>query len=205
VTGAPHRWAQLHQHILTERERVSGEQADILTSLIRRLKQLADKGHCSRMVVGWFTTETVRGGRKKIALKPGSGLPDNRGRPSIPLRGLEHLEDGALLTLSILLESRGRPILDYSIGIQGTSRKPQRPWYARIDLTEKPEGVGLCGHPLLHCHMGVLADEEVESITPAPGATKTRVLTPRAPLPWLMPHDALDWLLATVDPGLDPT
>jgi hypothetical protein len=111
--------------------------------------------------------------------------------PAIALSGLEQLKDGALLTLSVLTDSKAK-LLEYSIGIHGRGKTSGAPWYARIDLTEEPEGEGPCGHPLLHCHVGL--DPSTQ------GEPETRV-----PLPFLAPAEALDWLLATVDRRLEPS
>ena len=111
------------------------------------------------------------------------GLPD--------IRGLNFLEDDALLTLYTAWGGQAASTLHYSIGLQGTAREDGRSWYVRIDLPEAPDqGRGICSHPLLHCHVGSNPKE------PEPAA--------RVPVPWVAPWDALDWILATVDPRLEP-
>ena len=141
-----------------------------------------------------------------LGLKKGIPFKDSWDHPAIELKGLNHLKDGALLTLSVLLDPRAQRVLAYSIGIQGQSKRPERDWYARIDLTEEPEGVGLCGHPLLHCHVGETSEGD-PALSPSPVApsAKAPLFTARVPLPWMMPVNALDWLLATVHSPLDTT
>ena len=48
-----------------------------------------------------------------------------------------------------------------------------------------------CSHAMLHCHMGVDSLDK--------GGQDSRV-----PLPWLDPDEALAWVLATLDPRLEP-
>jgi len=95
-----------------------------------------------------------------------------------------------VLSLRVTLD-KGDRVRAYGVGIEGlrTHHDPASRWYARVDLTEAPEGEGDCGHPLLHRHLG--GDPE-------------HSFSPRVPVPWLLPHEALQWLLATVDPALEP-
>ena len=50
-------------------------------------------------------------------------------------------------------------------------------------------GAGGCGHATFHCHVGPDLD------------AKPKV---RVPFPAVGPEHALDWLLATVVPGIEP-
>lgn len=102
---------------------------------------------------------------------------------------LAHLQDEALLTICIDMDERRREIVSYSVALHGALSVGGTTWYARIDLDERSRGQGPCAHALLHAHLGV--GEEGK-------------FSPRAPLPWLHPADALDWLLATVEPAMEP-
>jgi hypothetical protein len=110
-------------------------------------------------------------------------------------------------------ERAPKGIRAYTVALEGTVRNSEKRWYGQIHLTEKPEGEGLCGHPLLHCHIGSSAEEAAEESsdpaqapTSAPGKStkKQRYFSPRVPLPWLHPWEALEWLIATVDPDMEP-
>lgn len=200
-------WRSLHTKTLAERDGKKVTIANVQSPLIARLNGLAAKKHCAPQVVGWFRTEGTKGGRQLFGLKDSVPVKDRWDHPAIALNGLQHIQDGALLTLSVLLDPRAQRVLAYSIGIQGQSKRPEGFWYARIDLTEQPEGVGLCGHPLLHCHVGEKSEEPppLESPTPSEPQAKAPLFTARVPLPWMMPVDALDWLLATIHSPLDTT
>jgi len=76
---------------------------------------------------------------------------------------------------------------EYCVSLAGKDRKTGRGWYARIDLDPEQRGAGPCSHPALHCH--------VEEDPEADGVQESRV-----PLPWLLPDEALEWLLATAHP-----
>lgn len=182
-------WQKLHARTVSERNEKKVSADNIQSSLIVRLKELASKNHCPKQAIGWFTIKGDSGGLRLLRLKEGLPKKDKRGHSAIELTDLQYVEDGALLTLSVLVDPRAQRLLEYSIGIQGQSKNPGRFWYARIDLDQEPKGVGLCGHPLLHCHVG----------------EPSEVFTPRVPLPWMMPVDALDWLLSTVHSPLDRT
>ncbi len=204
--GGADYWQKLYARTVAERDGKNVAVEKIKSSLIARLKDLSIKNHCSKNVVGWFGSKGSTGGCQIFGLKEGLPEKDKWDHPAIALTGLQHIEDGALLTMSVLLDSRAQRVLEYSIGIQGQSKKPERFWYARIDLTEKPEGVGLCGHPLLHCHVGEASEEAPPQLAaPAKPQVKSPVFTARVPLPWMMPVDALEWLLATVHSPLDRT
>jgi hypothetical protein len=163
---------------------------DHKAELSRRLRLLIFREKCPMQAVAWLTTEAHEGRRKRFVVSKNAN-GEVEGHPAILLNNLEFLQDGALLTLAVLVE-KSTKLVNYSIGLQGSGKKSGAPWYARIDLTKEPEGEGPCGHPLLHCHSGS---------TPSPkGDPEARV-----PLPFLTPAEALDWLLATADPALEPT
>jgi hypothetical protein len=155
-----------------------------------RLKMLAERGFCARPAVGWLTQKNREGHASAFFF---SGNADGKagGHPALRLDKLTHLEDGALLTVLVVVDQRTTSVLSFSIGIQGKGRETHVPWYARVDYTEAPAGQGPCGHPLLHCHVGQNPD--------APEQPEVRV-----PHAWMRPAEVLDWLLATVDPALEP-
>jgi hypothetical protein len=118
-----------------------------------------------------------------------------KNHPAIRLCRLTNLEDGALLSFIVTVNSRKSVVLKYSVGLTGKHRGTSAPWYARLDLDDDAKSTDPCVQPLLHCHVGT--DSNVRD------AMETRVS-----LPWLSPHDALDWLLALADtspPGVDWT
>lgn len=158
--------------------------------LIQRLKLLVARKRCPEQAVAWLKTEAREDRRKAFVFSENANAKVGS-HPALALRDLRHLQDEARLTLSVLIDKTSR-LISYNIGLQGTGRSTGTRWYARIDLTESPEGKGPCGHPLLHCHVGVdpTVMEEPET---------------RVPLPFLTPAEALDWLLATADPSLEPT
>jgi hypothetical protein len=160
----------------------------IKNRILRRLKDLIKRRHCSPTAVGWLTVRT-NASAKKIELTKNADGRDARGHPAVLLRGLERLQDGAALTMAIDVVERSK-LHSYTVSIVGRTRSTGAPFYARIDLDEEPRGEGLCSHPMLHCHVGSdpVANEK---------------LSPRAPLPWLHPADALDWLIATFHPALE--
>lgn len=187
------RWAGLGTEIEDARQSPAHSLTALENSILRRVQALAGRGHCSPNAIGWIGKIPGRDHRKRITFKDAADGRDGRGHPAVRLSGLQHLADGALLTFSIETDCRRSTLLSYSVSIQGLCRAalPERPWYSRIDLTEKPVGQGPCGHPALHCHVGGEAE------------TKGHI-DPRVPLPWLAPGDALDWLLATTEPRMEP-
>ena len=191
------RWQVIREEIDERRRDRAHDIQTVKNIVIRRLKRLADGRHCSPNAIGWLQHRRT-GKATKIDLKRGDGS-DSWGHAALVLRGMEHLEDGALLTVSIDIDERHREIVSYSISVVG-ARRPEpsteerpapRPFYIRVDLDDEPKGKGLCGHPLLHCHVGDLAGQ-------------SRAFSPRIPLPWLPPGDALDMILANVHPPLEP-
>jgi hypothetical protein len=111
------------------------------------------------------------------------------GHPGVLLRRLESIADGACLSLRVHVDPARKPPVQYSVAIEGLIREDEAPWFARIDLDEQGRGRGLCSHALLHVHVGQDRNAKFQA---------------RAPLPWFTPWEALDWLLATADPGLEP-
>jgi hypothetical protein len=155
-----------------------------------RLKRLTERGMCARPAVGWLTQQN-RDGRVSAFVFSANADGQAGGHPALQLHNLTSLGDGALLTVMVVVDQRTTRVLGFSIGLQGKGRRTQVPWYARVDFTEAPAGQGPCGHPLLHCHVGQDANQLEEPEV-------------RVPLPWMKPAEVLDWLLATVEPALEP-
>ncbi|HEX5750102.1 MAG TPA: hypothetical protein VFZ09_27985 [Archangium sp.] len=155
-----------------------------------RIKLLADRGFCVGQAVGWLTQQNRDGRASTFVFSPNADGQAG-GHPALRLNKLKSLDDGALLTVVVVVEQRTTRVSSFSIGIQGKGRMTQVPWYARVDFTEAPAGQGPCGHPLLHCHVG-----QDPNVTGEPEI--------RVPHAWMKPAEVLDWLLATVDPSLEP-
>jgi hypothetical protein len=191
------RWQALRDEVDERRRDPAHDVQTLRTGVIRRLKRLSEAGHCSPNAVGWLQHRRVAS-VTRIELKHGDAR-DAWGHPAVKLRGLRHLEEGALLTFSIDVGERRSELVSYSVSVIGERRHEPatataagpRPFYTRIDLDDAPKGKGLCGHALLHCHVG---DD--------PGPNKA--FSPRVPLPWLHPADALDWILSAIHPPLEP-
>jgi hypothetical protein len=211
---ARNRWEKLDEETRAGREAAPGQEK-VRNYLLSALKGLAERGHCSKTVQGWLKSEKKKDGYVEIAVQHGDAH-DNWSRPAIKLKNLAHLQDGAVLSLMVTLSERApKGICAYTLGLEGKSKTSGLAWYARIDLTKKPEGDGVCAHPLLHCHMGSKADEAGAPEGSSPPVTpqadvqtgskrRARIFSPRVPLPWLAPWEAVEWLLATVDPSLEP-
>lgn len=169
--------------------------AECQKQLMRCLDRLVKGRHCDPKVMGRLHHKTdPRTQRTVIGLAPSADTPGRH--PALVLKGLSTLQDGALLTLVVQL--RHAELLTYSIGLRGRPRESVQPWYCRIDLHEDGDAEfsgeshgGYCNHPLLHCHIG--ADPEQREYPKV-----------RAPLDWLQPWEALEWLLATTDGRLEP-
>jgi hypothetical protein len=183
-------WLDRDASLLEAMKHAGTRGVDHKAELNSRLRLLISRKMCPEQAIAWLKTEQREERRKRYVLSDNANARVGK-HPAIALSGLQHLHDGALLTFAVLVEKTSQ-LVNYAVGLQGRGRETDSPWYARIDLTEKPEGEGPCGHPLLHCHVG--ADPSNK------GEPETRV-----PLPFLMPAEALDWLLATADPALEPT
>jgi hypothetical protein len=239
VTDPGDCWTKLRAQIEGDREASHLSAQAISNAILRTLKIAALGGHCSRNVEGWLRTKKTEKGLREISLSTNADAKDNKERPAIKLSKLVHLEDGATLAFKVVVSDRApKGIRAYTASLQGTARQSRALWYARIDLTEEPEGKGLCAHALLHCHMGSRtrcrflaprrrvpsrAMQSTQTDHNAPGSSlrgghqrrvrarhadrpqRTRIFSPRVPLPWLEPWEALQWLLATVEPSLEPS
>lgn len=175
------RWERLDDETRTNAATPTRDPTRLRTEVIKVLKRLAARRQCAGTVVGWITTG------RTITFSASADTRDTMGHPALRLVALPRLIDGAVLSLSITLDGRGA-LTGYSAGVTGV-RPDGIGWYARVDMGTEPEGEGPCGHSLLHCHVGVHPDESVQA---------------RVPLPWLEPTEALEWLLATLDPRHEP-
>jgi len=186
-------WHRLAQHV--DEQRSGATLTNVQSSLLRRLRRAADLGVCDRAVQGWFTTEA-----DQLTLSNAAPAGPSR-RPAIPLHNLEHLVDGAYLTLGVTFDRSRRRVEEYSIQLRGSRRIPcSTPWYARVDLDRVARGIGPCSHAVLHTHVGTTPENDD---VPSDGGERKRFST-RVPTPWLSPADALDWLLAVADRRFEP-
>jgi hypothetical protein len=209
-------WTRLKKSV--EEARCTGTSSQLTMQKVQNrimvlLQRLAKRRHCSGHVIGWIEQQGLPGHAKKVQLSSNADGRDNREGPALKLRNLCHLKDDAVLGFMVTVAERApKGIRAYTVSVQGELKHGGMPWYARIDLTEWPEGQGLCAHPLLHCHVGSHSDEagstEAEETSPLMEnvlRSRIRLFSPRVPLPWLLPWEALEWLLATVEPTFDPT
>lgn len=150
------------------------------------LRRLVDRRYCDHQATHQVFARSK--GRVTIVKVSSSTAIEGDRTPAIPLRSPARLVNPARLTLVVVYE-RER-LLRYNIAIEGEHAATQRPWYARVDLDERRMGRGPCSHPLLHCQVGEKPDANQQA---------------RAPLPWLTPVHALEWLLASVYDDMEPT
>lgn len=175
------RWGELASET-RQRAATTRVPKRVRNEIVIVLKRLAAAGQCSQDVQGWLTTSA-----ECLTFSKNADGRDGRDHPALKLQRLPDLQDGAVLSMQIEFGPNG-PLRGYNLGVTGATRRGD-PWYARMDLGLMPEGSGLCGHPLLHLHVGRDPDE---------------LPNVRAPLAWLEPVDALTWLLATLDPRHEP-
>lgn len=162
---------------------------DCLSEIKLRLQHLVDNGHCNKNTP-WQLSSQKRTDSKTYTVGVSSTTGHKLGNhPCIELNGLHYLEDRAMLSFVIDITPGQVPAAQYAIGLVGRSRLDGNPWFARIDLGPRGQGFGLCSHPTLHGHVGHDPDSKFQA---------------RVPLPWLLPWEALEWLLSTVHPGLEP-
>lgn len=187
------RWGQLRAEIEARREQQPKYDLGLVTATVGRLR---DAGRCDERSAHWLNE--ARGPERSKILTWGESADarDNRGHAALRLRDvaslggsgtIEHLRGGPVLSLRVIVDRAAR-VRTFSVGVEGVHATEGR-WYARVELTEMPEGQGHCAHPLLHAHVGDDPDA---------------ALSPRVPVPWMLPHEALEWLLATIDPSLEP-
>ena len=177
------RWADVRTDIDAAR---TGRKSDWCNALIVQIQRAVKIEACGRMAPYWVKRAST--GIIEIA---GGDAVMKTVKAEVPAMRLQNLPalDDALLTFRVVLQKDGKRVAQYTMSVVGTDKVSKKPWYVRIDLDPEQRGAGPCGHPMLHCHVG-----ETEK-----GGQETRV-----PLPWLGPDDALAWILATVEPKLEP-
>jgi len=180
------RWTELCATI--ESGRPFGDRRRLENALITELKRAAGIGICSRSAVHWITHQKVGDDREEVGLLK-YGDADLGKHHAIRLYGLPWVDD-AVLSLMAVVERSGS-VWQYTVSVVGRRKNTNTGWYVRVDLDPGPRGSGPCSHPLLHCHVGE-------------DATARNVQEVRAPLPSLGADEALTWILATMDPRLEP-
>ena len=150
----------------------------------KRLQALAKSGHCDSSVAGRFTNKRVRG-LEEWRIKPrqpGDPIGDE------PLRDIAGM---AAASLSVLAMVHGNGTLR-QFDIRATGQRANgTPWLIAVHLSDDAKdegrhGLGACGHPALHCHVGPDFDA---------------VPNVRVPLPALGPVELLDWVLSQLVPS----
>jgi hypothetical protein len=177
-------WARLRTTI----DELRSERRNWYTGMVVCLQRAHRFGICDR-----FAAYRVSNERRIIELRPQGNvtmLTRSNPVPAIALLNLPQLVD-ARLAFRITLAANEKSLEQYTISVVGTERRFARGWYVRIDLDAEQRGHGPCSHPMLHCHIGV-------------DATKKGGQETRAPMPPLGPDEALTWVLATLDPRLEP-
>lgn len=196
-------WEKLFVEIDQQRQALIVEAEECAYELRLRLIELTRRKHCSSNAPHWIVSQ--RNEKSRLLDTPCTKVSfshraDGRleSHPALKIQKLQALDDGALLTIAINIDKTNH-LIGYNIGLQGIGRNSSRRWYARIDLHEaspdsrpKVTGGGFCNHPLLHCQFGMDPNDRSEQ----PAA--------RAPVPWLPPWHAMEWLLATTHPDLEP-
>jgi hypothetical protein len=179
------RWTEIHGAI----EKVRDERkADWRNALIVQVKRAASAKVCSNM-----DPHRVKRAGRTIELAPCNDSVMKTVKAEVPAIALLNLPalDDAKLTFRVVLQADEKRIEQYTVSAVGKGKVTGRPWYVRVDLDDEQKGNGPCGHPMLHCHVGV--DSSVKD------GQESRV-----PLPWLGPDEAVAWILATLDPRLEP-
>jgi hypothetical protein len=177
-------WSSWDAAVQTWAEGLSLKAGELSTQMRSVLNEAVAGGLCDRGAV-----HQIKWAGNELRVSPAANGKTVRGHPAYQLRNLASLEDGALLGFVVRVGPKGQ-LLSFTVGIEGALRTSGTPWSARIDLTEKPEGRGPCGHPVLHAHVG--PDDKAGPVA-------------RVPIRLLPPDQALRWLLVTVHPALEST
>lgn len=177
-------WRRLAATIDGARSQYGASRLDCGNELRKRIQRLVAAEHCCDRAVAWVSEATGPLHRTEICVSRSADGAGSR-HPAVRLNSLARLQDGALLSFLIVIDVRRGAFVGYSVSLEGVGRDDCGAWRSRIELDPHPRGQGLCGHPVLHCHVG--------------GAANERTPEARVPLPWLAPWEALDWLLATAD------
>jgi hypothetical protein len=193
------RWHALQKDIEKARDGSPPTADKVRNQILVRLLRLTggERPRCSDTVRGWLVSEKA-GRLVQITVAKSADAKDSWQNPAVLLKNLHYLEDGAALRVAVTLSERApKGIRAYTVALEGRVRSSQKQWYGQIHLTEKPEGAGLCGHALLHCHVGSSQEEAKESdpadeqpAASGPAPKKQRAFSPRVPLPWLEPWEA---------------
>lgn len=197
-------WRRRYDEADAQRLQTKVDPAVCETEMRNRVRQLVARNHCVERAPWWIegeSAQTLMGRTRCQQIRITDRAPTQPGErhPAILLQNLPTLADGALLTFVVSIGFND-VLVGYSIGVRGfTKGMDSRRWYARIDLHETPAGSppalvghGYCGHALFHCQFG--ADPNDADERP----------TARAPLDFLLPWHALDWILTTIEPDLEP-
>ena len=147
----------------------------VLSDVVKQCPKVLDKGITSRFTYG---------SAGKCVEYRLAGHDGQKGEKiSIP-----DLVDARLSIMA--LEERSNPprLRSFTVMVEGKT-KENREWWVAVHLPKGDEdGSGACGHPLLHCHVGI-KDQKPEL---------------RVPLPPLPPAEILRWVLSQVIPGYEP-
>lgn len=179
------RWVELRKQVDVGRDT---ERRDFPSAVRRTLKNLAEKGLCSRSAQHWINEVGIKGGGRCVGTQDVDGI-----RRPIPLKCVKTLCD-LELRFNAEVDRKGK-LRHYTVSISGKRVATSTPesWYARIDLALEEARDDPCRHPSLHCHIGNHPEKNREE-------PEVRV-----PLPWLEPDEALTWILATIDARLEPS
>jgi hypothetical protein len=158
----------------------------VARELRRRIGLLAVKGYCSEVFQCKLSDKTEYK-HSKIAEVMIRGDQSPIGDP-IPLHNLPSIEHPKLWIYALLDDGEKR-LLKYTVRLDGRWAADQVPFTISVELDDRFMGSGACGHPILHCHMGVDHDRRPQF---------------RLPLPALTPWEALDWLITQLNEGHEP-
>ncbi len=214
------RWLEIA--LQQERLRRTAVDARAMLKALRGVLEpltLGDRPRCSRSAKSWLCRKGDRRRGTELTFSAQTQEePDDH--PALKLQNLPSLEDGARLTVRVLLINKR--LEKFNIGLAGELRGGAGPWFVRVDLDpplladdvdldgpehelferlrtlprdeekrrERKGGAGLGSHAWPHCHVGR---------TPSDKLQQTRV-----PVPFIAPPDALAWVLATADSTLEP-
>ncbi|MCK6513816.1 hypothetical protein L6R46_01995 [Myxococcota bacterium] len=154
--------------------------------LRKRVAWLAERGHCSRVYQGRLSDKTKdkRSRRTQVMIK-GEQSPIGDPIPLLNLPNVEHPK----LWIYALLDDHDKRLLKFTVRLDARWAADKVPFTISVELDDRTMGSGACGHPILHCHMGVDHDRRPQF---------------RLPLPALTPWEALDWLITQLDEAHEP-
>lgn len=159
---------------------------EVAKELRRRVGQLAVQGHCSPVFQGKLSDKTDDKRSKKVEVMiKGAESPIGDPIPLLNLPSLTHPK----LWIYALLDDRNKRLLKYTVRLDAKWASDELPFTISVELDDRHMGSGACGHPLLHCHMGVDHERRPQF---------------RLPLPALTPWEALDWLITQLHEAHEP-